>query len=97
VLLTTGSFILVYVLSTAAAVRILPRGSRSRRGAVVAFVAVMLLLVTTGIYMLWTLVIAIAALLYEPRPPSRTPLHPWRTPRPVRTSTNRVESRDHAM
>jgi amino acid efflux transporter len=40
VLLTTGSFVLVYVLGTAAAVRLLPRRSWSRRAAMVALASV---------------------------------------------------------
>jgi amino acid efflux transporter len=67
VLLTTGSFVLVYVLGTAAAVRLLPRRSWSRRAAIVALASVSALLVMTGVYVLWTLVIAAAAVLYERR------------------------------
>jgi amino acid efflux transporter len=67
-LLTTGSLVLVYVLGTAAAVRLLPRRSWSRRAAVVAFAAVVVLLFMTGWYVLWTLLIALAALAYERRP-----------------------------
>jgi amino acid efflux transporter len=67
VLLTTGSFVLVYVLGTAAAVRLLPRRSWSRRAAVVALVSVSALLVMTGVYVLWTLVVAAAAVVYERR------------------------------
>jgi amino acid efflux transporter len=67
VLLTTGSFVLVYVLGTAAAVRLLPRRSWSRRAAVVALASVSALLVMTGVYVLWTLVVAAAAVLYERR------------------------------
>jgi amino acid efflux transporter len=64
VLLTTGSFTLVYVLGTAAAVRLLPRRSWSRRAAVVALAAVVVLLVMTGIYLLWTAAVALGALAY---------------------------------
>jgi amino acid efflux transporter len=64
VLLTTGSFVLVYVLSTAAAVRLLPRGSWARRSAGLAFVAVVVLLVMTGVYLVWTAAVALAALAY---------------------------------
>ena len=64
VLLTTGSFVLVYVLSTAAAVRLLPRGSWSRRSAALALAAVVLLLALTGVYLLWTAAVAVAALAY---------------------------------
>jgi amino acid efflux transporter len=64
-LLTTGAFVLVYVLGTAAAVRLLPRRGIAWWGAVVALVAVVGLLVLTGWYALWTLGIAAAALLYQ--------------------------------
>ncbi len=76
VLLTTGSFVLVYVLGTAAAVRLLPRRSWSRRAAVVALASVSALLVMTGVYVLWTLVVAAAAVLYEHRRrPARVSRH----------------------
>ena len=65
VLLTTGSFVLVYVLGMAAAVRLLPRRTWAHRGAVVALGSVLVLLVMTGIYVLWALVIAVAALGYD--------------------------------
>lgn len=67
VLVITGSFVLVYVLGTAAAVRLLPRGSRSRRAAVIALVSVLALAVMTGIYLLWTLLVALSALAYDSR------------------------------
>ena len=38
VLLATGAFTVVYVVGTAAAIRLLPRGTWARRGAVVSFV-----------------------------------------------------------
>jgi amino acid efflux transporter len=65
--LTTGSFVLVYVLSTAAAVRLLPRRSWSRRAAVVSLAAVSVLLVINGWYVLWALGVAAAALVYAGR------------------------------
>ncbi len=65
VLLTTGSFVLVYVLGMAAAVRLLPRRSWSRRGAVVALASVTALLFMLGAYVLWTLAIAGVAAVYE--------------------------------
>jgi amino acid efflux transporter len=71
VLLTTGSFVLVYVLGTAAAVRLLPRGTWSRRGAVVALAAVVVLIFMTGVYVLWSLVVALAALGYHAAHQSR--------------------------
>ncbi|MFK3980801.1 APC family permease [Micromonospora sp. NPDC050397] len=64
VLLTTGCFVLVYALGTAAALRLLPRGGWARRCALLALVAVTALLVMTGWYLLWPLVLAVGALLY---------------------------------
>jgi amino acid efflux transporter len=64
VLLTTGSFVTVYALGTAAALRLLPRGSWSHRSALVALVAVAGLLITTGWYLLWPLIVTTGALLY---------------------------------
>jgi len=63
--LTTGSFVLVYVLGTAAAVRLLPRRSWAWRAAVVALVCVVALFVLAGWYLVWTLAVAVAALLYD--------------------------------
>ena len=65
VLVTTGSFSLVYVLGCAAAVRLLPRGTWAHRCAVVALVAVTGLLVLTGVYVVWALAVAAAALAYD--------------------------------
>lgn len=70
VLLITGSFTLVYVLATAAAVRLLPRHSWARVAAVVSLVASAALLLLTGVHILWGIALAIAALGYEYR--SRT-------------------------
>jgi len=81
VLLTTGSFDLVYVLGTAAAVRLLPRGSWSRRSAAVALAVVLVLLAMTGVYLLWSAAVAASALAYLG----------WRTSRgssSARTTTN---------
>jgi amino acid efflux transporter len=64
-LLTTGAFVLVYVLGTAAAVRLLPRGGAARVGAMVALVASVGLLLLIGLYAVWTLLVAAAALLYQ--------------------------------
>jgi len=72
VLLTTGSLVLVYVLGTAAAIRLLPRDTWSRRAAIVAFAAVVVLLLMTGLYLLWTLAIALAAVAYERRRRARS-------------------------
>jgi amino acid efflux transporter len=65
VLLTTGCFVLVYALGTAAAIRLLPRGSLTRRLAFVALVAVAALLAATGVYLLWPLLLAAVALGYQ--------------------------------
>jgi amino acid efflux transporter len=67
VLLITGSFVLVYALGAAAAVRLLPRRSWAYRGAWLAVAAVVLLLAATGVYLLWTVVVALAALAYVRR------------------------------
>ncbi|MBN3756720.1 amino acid permease [Paraburkholderia sp. Tr-20389] len=64
VLLTTGSFVTVYALGTAAALRLLPRGSWPHRCARIALVAVAGLCCATGWYLLWPLVITGCALLY---------------------------------
>jgi amino acid efflux transporter len=64
-LLTTGAFVLVYVLGTAAAVRLLPRRGPAWWGAVVALVSAVGLLALIGWYALWTLLVAAAALLYQ--------------------------------
>jgi amino acid efflux transporter len=64
VLLTTGSFTLVYVLGMAAALKLLPRKTWAWRGSIVALVFVIALLALTGVYVLWALVIASGALLY---------------------------------
>ena len=65
VLITTGSFSLVYVAGTAAAIRLLPRGTWARRAAVVAFLAVTALLILTGAYVFWALGVAAAAVAYD--------------------------------
>jgi amino acid efflux transporter len=73
VLVTVGSFVLVYVLGSAAAIRLLPRRTWAHRGAVIALVSSVVLLATIGVSLLWPLTIAIAALIYlrlRPRPAS---------------------------
>lgn len=62
-LLVTGCFTLVYVLGTAAALKLLPAGW-SRRGAGVAFAAVLALLVLNGAPALLGLGVAAGAVLY---------------------------------
>lgn len=65
VLLTTGSLVLVYVIGMAAALRLLPARSLARRAAVVGFVAVSLLYLTIGPYVVWSLSVGLAALAYD--------------------------------
>jgi amino acid efflux transporter len=65
-LLVTGCFTLVYVLGTAAAVRLLPPGW-SRVAAGVAFVATLALLLLNGKPALLSLVVAAGALVYRSR------------------------------
>lgn len=64
VMLTTGSLVTVYVLGTAAALKLLPRRSWAHRCARIALVAVIALCCTTGWYMLWPLAVSGCALLY---------------------------------
>ncbi|WP_214414091.1 APC family permease [Sphaerisporangium fuscum] len=64
VLLTTGSFVAIYAIGVAAAVRLLPRGSAARLAALASLAAVVLLLVMSGPYLLWPVLLAGAALLY---------------------------------
>lgn len=69
-LMVTGCFTLVYVLGTAAALRLLPPG-RSRTGAGVAFGSVLGLLGLNGAPALLSLAIAAAAVLYVSTRPAR--------------------------
>lgn len=64
-LLATGCFTLVYVLGTAAALRLLPRGSGVWWTALVANASVCALLVLNGVHALWALGVAALALLYR--------------------------------
>ncbi|RKP50493.1 amino acid permease [Trinickia fusca] len=64
VMLTTGSFVTVYALGTAAALRLLPRGSIAHRCAQCAMAAVAVLAIATGWFLLWPLVMSACALLY---------------------------------
>ncbi|RFU39390.1 APC family permease, partial [Actinomadura logoneensis] len=64
VLLTTGSFVTVYAIGVAAALRLLPRRSAGWYAAVGALAAVAALLVMSGRYLLWPLAVTGAALLY---------------------------------
>jgi amino acid efflux transporter len=65
VLLTTGLFVTVYAVGVAAAVKLLPRGSKGRLAALVAQGAVVVLLLMAGPYLLWALIVTVAALLYR--------------------------------
>lgn len=65
-LLVTGCFTLVYVLGTAAAVRLLPSGG-ARIAAGIAFVATLALLLLNGKPALFSLVVGLGAILYRSR------------------------------
>ncbi|HEY0531813.1 MAG TPA: amino acid permease [Actinoplanes sp.] len=69
-LLVTGCFTLVYVLGTAAAVRLLPAGW-SRVSAGVAFLATLALLVLNGKPALFSLAVGAGALVYQTQARSR--------------------------
>lgn len=71
-LVTTGTFSLVYVVGTAAAVRLLP-GGRPRLAAVVALVASVGLVVVTGLPVLIPIATGIAGLLWTLRRSRRQP------------------------
>lgn len=64
VLMTTGAFVIVYILGTAAALRLLEPGTWGRRAALLALVFDVLLLATTGLYILWSVAIAACAVVY---------------------------------
>ncbi len=64
VLMTTGAFVIVYIVGTAAALRLLAPGSWGRRAAMLALIFDILLLATTRLYLLWALGIAACALAY---------------------------------
>ncbi|HEX8754787.1 MAG TPA: amino acid permease [Steroidobacteraceae bacterium] len=64
VLTTTGAFVIVYILGTAAALRLLEPGTWARRSALLALVFDVLLLTTTGLYILWSVAIAACAVIY---------------------------------
>lgn len=64
VLMTTGAFVVVYILGTAAALRLLEPGTWGRRAALLALVFDILLLATTGLYLLWSACIAVCAVIY---------------------------------
>ena len=71
-LLATGCFTLVYVLGTASALRLLPRGSGGWWTAVTAFASVVVLLVVNGLHALWALGLVALSLLYQSRAQARS-------------------------
>jgi amino acid efflux transporter len=64
VLLTTALLVTVYAIGVAAGLCLLPRGSRSHHAAKVALVAVAVLLVMSGPYLVWPLLLFGSAKLY---------------------------------
>jgi len=64
VLATTGSFVAVYAVGIAAAVRLLPRRSAGWWTAIVALATVAVLMATTGPYLIWPVAVGLIALLY---------------------------------
>ncbi|WP_020141937.1 APC family permease [Terracoccus sp. 273MFTsu3.1] len=66
-LLATGCFTLVYVLGTASALRLLPRGARGWWTALVAHASVVVLLVVNGAHALWALGLVVLSLAYQSR------------------------------
>lgn len=71
VLATTGSFVAVYAVGTAAAIRLLPRRTAGRWTAIVAFVTVLVLMATTGLYLVWPVIVGCASLVYLRRSATR--------------------------
>lgn len=65
VLMTTGAFVIVYIVGTAAALRLLAPGTWGRRAAVLALIFDVLLLATTGAYLIWSAGIAVCAVSYR--------------------------------
>ncbi|TDC65005.1 amino acid permease [Streptomyces hainanensis] len=64
VLLSTGCFVTVYAVGVAAALRLLPRRSPGWLAALGSLIAVSALLLLSGRYLLWPLLLAGGALLY---------------------------------
>jgi amino acid efflux transporter len=62
--LTTGMFVTVYAVGAAAAIRLLPRGGKTRAAAMVAFATIVVLMAMTGVYLLWPLLVTGGAMLY---------------------------------
>jgi amino acid efflux transporter len=64
VLVTTGSFLAVYAVGIAAALRLLPKQGKAHWAAIGALGAVILLLIVSGLYLLWPVVVGAAAFAY---------------------------------
>ena len=62
--MTTGAFVIVYIFGTAAALRLLEAGTWGRQAALLALIFDVLLLATTGLYILWSVAIAACAVIY---------------------------------
>ncbi|MFI7638837.1 APC family permease [Nonomuraea sp. NPDC049400] len=84
VLLTTGSFVAVYAYGVAAAIKLLPRRSKGRAAAMPALIAVVALLLMSGVYLLWPVAVTGAALLYLRLNRRRRPAAGERRPEDVR-------------
>lgn len=69
--LATGAFGVVYVLGTAAAVRLFPRGW-TRTGAIIGLVTAVALAASIGWALLWAAVVSAAAIAYQLLVPRRT-------------------------
>lgn len=84
VLLTTGSFVTVYAIGVAAALRLLPRRTAGWYAAAVALVSVAALLLMSGRYLVWPLVVTGASLLYlrRRRAAASAPAEPGGTAEP---------------
>jgi amino acid efflux transporter len=75
-LLVTGAFSIVYLVGTAAAIRLLPRGTWVWRASVVAFVSSVALLAVTGRYLLPQVVVGLAAVVWLSRSRAAAPAAP---------------------
>ena len=75
-LLVTGAFSIVYLVGTAAAIRLLPRGTWVWRGSVVAFVSSLALLALTGRYLLPQVIVGLAAVVWLSRSRAAAPAAP---------------------
>jgi amino acid efflux transporter len=64
VLMATSLFVTVYAVGVVAAIRLLPRG-KARGSAIAALVFVAILLVMSGVYLVYPLLVATSALIYH--------------------------------